>query len=361
MKRKTILLVTFVSLFANFFNARRIYGQGIESINHWLDSAVKYIITNKERSTFMKQKQREKKIQFIKFFWARRDPNDRTPRNEFIDEYLRRINFANKNFKTAHKPGWKTTRGHIYITFGPPDEVYSGVISDKQEVLDKTYPSQRYIIWDYRNLSAKSLPPNYEIVFIDLYGDGDYRISQSQYFKKSRFEKKMDELFKHPRLSYYPPEIVNTIRFINQENIIQKNLSHQSDIPNVTFGGIPFLLTGDFKPAGDFVINFSFDIGIKYKDLTFNIRMDSVSPDLLLQGLLFNKNNKLLDSFEQTIDSEIPSKQLKELWDELLFCQTVLKAPPGDYLIQILLLDKISGRIGVFERNINFPAIETKE
>jgi len=105
MKRKTILLVTFVSLFANFFNVRKIYGQGIESINHWLDSGVKYIITNKERSTFIKQKPREKKIQFIKFFWARRDPNARTPRNEFIDEYLRRINFANKNFKTAHKPG----------------------------------------------------------------------------------------------------------------------------------------------------------------------------------------------------------------------------------------------------------------
>ena len=96
-------------------------------------------------------------------------------------------------------------------------------------------------------------------------------------------------------------------------------MSPQSDIPNVTFGVIPFLLTGDFKPAGDIIINFSFEIGIKYKDITFNIRKDSVSPDLLLQGLLFNKNNKLLDSFEQTIDSEITSKQLKKLWDEILF------------------------------------------
>jgi GWxTD domain-containing protein len=351
----TFLVIVLLSC---FISTHIIYAQSDKSIDDWLNSAVKYIISNEERRAFNKQASREKKIQYIKFFWARRDPDERTKRNEFIDEFIRRINFVNLNLKTALRPGWETPRGYIYICFGPPAEVYSGVLPDQQEVLDKTYPSQRYITWAYRKTLAKSLPPNYEIMFIDLYGDGDYRVTASKYFKKSRFELQMDELFETPRSTFMPPEIDTAIKEINKKYIVQKKLTPKKEIPNITFGGIPFIFTGDFSSTKGSITNFTCNIGIKYKDLLYNIKKEQRSPDLLIEGVLKDKDNKIIDKFSKTIDFKVSFNEIKRLWEQIFFHQAMLSAPPGEYNIQILLLDKISGRIGHFEQNIYFPFIE---
>lgn len=358
---KMHLLLTFITMLFCFINTHMIYAQSDKSIDDWLNSAVKYIISSGERNAFGKQASREKKIQYIKFFWARRDPDERTKRNEFIDEYIHRINFVNLNFKTALRTGWETSRGHIYICFGPPDEVYSGVLPDKQEVLDKTYPSQRYFTWTYRRTLAKSVPPNYEIVFIDLYGDGDYRVSASNYFKKSRFEQKMDEVFESPRATFLPPEIDTGIREINEKNIVQKKLTPKSDIPNITYGGIPFIFTGDFSASEGSITNFTCNIGIKYKDLIYNIKKDQHSPDLLIEAVLKDKDNRNIDKFSKTIDFKVSRDEIRKLWEQIFFHQDILSAPSGEYTMQIFLLDKISGRIGHFEQNIYFPLIEEQK
>ena len=61
-------------------------------------------------------------MQFIENFWLRRDPTPDTPENEFKEEHYRRIAYANEHYG-AGIPGWKTDRGHIYITLGPPDQI----------------------------------------------------------------------------------------------------------------------------------------------------------------------------------------------------------------------------------------------
>ena len=64
----------------------------------------------------------EEREQFIEQFWLRRDPTPDTEENEFKEEHYRRIAYANEHFASGI-PGWKTDRGRIYITFGPPDEI----------------------------------------------------------------------------------------------------------------------------------------------------------------------------------------------------------------------------------------------
>jgi len=88
----------------------------------WLTEDVAYIVTNEERSAFQKLRTREEFEQFIEQFWLRRDPTPGTPENEFKQEHYRRIAYANDRFSTADLNGWKTDRGRVYITYGPPDE-----------------------------------------------------------------------------------------------------------------------------------------------------------------------------------------------------------------------------------------------
>ena len=88
----------------------------------WLNEDVAYIITDEERQAFKRLATDEEREQFIEQFWLRRDPTPDTVENEFKEEHYRRIAYANEHFASGI-PGWKTDRGRIYITYGPPDEI----------------------------------------------------------------------------------------------------------------------------------------------------------------------------------------------------------------------------------------------
>jgi TonB family protein len=90
----------------------------------WLNEDVVYIISDQERVAFKKLTTDEDRKKFIEQFWQQRDPTPGTPENEFQEEHYRRIAFANEHYGSGI-PGWKTDRGRIYITWGPPDEIDS--------------------------------------------------------------------------------------------------------------------------------------------------------------------------------------------------------------------------------------------
>jgi GWxTD domain-containing protein len=55
-------------------------------------------------------------------FYADTDPNRITPENEALNQYFGRISAANARFTDEGVPGWRTDRGEVFITLGPPDE-----------------------------------------------------------------------------------------------------------------------------------------------------------------------------------------------------------------------------------------------
>jgi GWxTD domain-containing protein len=83
-------------------------------------SKTRYIISKDEKKAFITLGP-EKRAQYIKEFWARRDPSPGTEVNEFKDKYFERIEEANRIFREGSTPGWLQERGRIYIMFGPPD------------------------------------------------------------------------------------------------------------------------------------------------------------------------------------------------------------------------------------------------
>ncbi|MCE5306489.1 MAG: GWxTD domain-containing protein [Acidobacteriales bacterium] len=90
----------------------------------WVSEDVVYIITAEERKAFDRLRTDEEREKFIVQFWLRRDPTPGTAVNEFKEEHYRRIAYANERFE-GDVPGWRTSRGRIYIQDGPPDEVES--------------------------------------------------------------------------------------------------------------------------------------------------------------------------------------------------------------------------------------------
>src|SRR5690349_7711214 len=123
----------------------------------WLGEDVSYIITDEERQAFKRLQTDEERQNFIEQFWLRRDPTPDTAENEYKEEHYRRIAYANERYASGI-PGWKTDRGRIYITFGPPTEIEShpsgGTYERPYEEGGGTTSTYPFEIWRYRYIEG---------------------------------------------------------------------------------------------------------------------------------------------------------------------------------------------------------------
>jgi GWxTD domain-containing protein len=214
-------VVTFSSIAQQSKEEKKLTQEQINNyIDNWLDSPVKYIITDKESDTYKKLKDREDKIRFINYFWLRRDPDTETAVNEFKDEYFKRVMTSNYHFKVGSEEGWKTSRGQIFCVFGPPQELHRGV----------TPSLNSYEIWTYDRLPSRALSSYYSIVFVDWYGNRDYKIAYGDYIGQTAFERRMGLLGMIAGADNIPPEVVNALEDMKKLYIVNKDLKLE-DVP----------------------------------------------------------------------------------------------------------------------------------
>jgi GWxTD domain-containing protein len=144
----------------------------------WLKEDVAYIISDAERAAFKKLQSDAEREHFIEQFWLRRDPTPGTPENEFKQEHYRRIAYTNDHF-TANVSGWKTDRGRVYITYGPPDEKEShpsgGQYQRPPQEGGRTTTTFPFEQWLYHYIEG--VGTNIIIEFVDSTGTGEYRMT----------------------------------------------------------------------------------------------------------------------------------------------------------------------------------------
>jgi GWxTD domain-containing protein len=80
-------------------------------------------------------------------FYEATDPNNGTPENEELNQYFSRVNAANQRFKDEGIPGWRTDRGEVFITLGPPDESVESTPGASSRIIRWTYLTHRLEIY----------------------------------------------------------------------------------------------------------------------------------------------------------------------------------------------------------------------
>jgi GWxTD domain-containing protein len=89
----------------------------------WGQGPAQFLMTKDEAAKWKKISSDEDAKAFASLFWARRDPTPTTPRNEYREEFDRRVATADKNFPSDKKRGALTDRGRILILFGQPKRI----------------------------------------------------------------------------------------------------------------------------------------------------------------------------------------------------------------------------------------------
>jgi len=123
-----------------------------------------YISTKEERSTF-KKLPLEGKRKFIKEFWAKRDQTPGTPANEYKQEYLGRVNLANRSYRGSFRKGWKSDRGRVLLVYGKPDEIERFPFSNE---------NKPYEIWHFFSIQGGVV-----FIFVDRRDMGDLELVHS--------------------------------------------------------------------------------------------------------------------------------------------------------------------------------------
>ena len=137
-------------------------GLKLDPVSQEFYDYARLIMTREEVDIFRHLPDADTRADFIADFWAKRDPDPNTERNEFREEFFQRIEDANRFFRGEGIPGWKTDRGRIYIYLGQPNK-----IEQRPYMRD---PEIKGLIWwgyfDYK----------FGVWFADRKGDGQYLI-----------------------------------------------------------------------------------------------------------------------------------------------------------------------------------------
>lgn len=126
-----------------------------------LDTAIDQLLYIADQSDIKKMRAAvgKKKSDLFETFWTKRDPTPGTAANEHMDEYYRRINYANDTF-SGFREGWKSDQGMVYIVLGQPSDIERHPFESD---------SKPYQIWYYFSI-------NRQYIFVDETGFGDYRL-----------------------------------------------------------------------------------------------------------------------------------------------------------------------------------------
>ena len=126
---------------------------------------VKYIANQTELTRYAKADSLFAKREFLFNFWRSRNSDVTSPRNEFKEEYMKRVTYANQNYKSMGRDGYLSDRGRVLLIYGEPDQ---------KDLFPNEADLKPYEVWFYHEIEG-----GVSFVFGDLTGFGKYELLHS--------------------------------------------------------------------------------------------------------------------------------------------------------------------------------------
>jgi GWxTD domain-containing protein len=354
----------------------------------WLDVDVSYIITDEERAAFKRMSTDEERQQFVEQFWLRRDPTPDTEENEYKEEHYRRIAYANEHYASGI-PGWKTDRGRIYITFGPPDEIESHPSGGTYERpieegggTTSTYPFEQ---WRYRYIEG--INSNVIIEFVDPTMTGEYRMTMDPTEKDALLyvpgagltmmeqmglASKTDRFNRtdgtHLGTGNMPlPASMNQFERLEQYAKLQKPPAvkfkdlEAAVTSTIRYNTLPMKVHVDYIPITPSSIFAAITLQFDRKDLQF-ANKDGVSKAIVnLYARISNMARRTVNVFEDVVSVEVPPELLQQAINGASVYQKVVPLPPGKYRLNVVAKDVTGGNMTTYETALDVPHLTDDE
>jgi GWxTD domain-containing protein len=351
----------------------------------WLDEDVRYIITDEERVAFKRLATDEEREQFVEQFWRRRDPTPDTMENEYKEEHYRRIAYANERFASGI-PGWKTDRGRIYITFGPPDELEDhpsggSYVRPWEEGggTTATYPFQK---WRYRYIDG--IGTDVIIEFVDTSMTGEFRMTMDPSEKDALLHvpgagltmmEQMGLADKADRFSRTDgtrlgtgtqplPQRMNQFERLQQFALLHKppevkfkDLEATVD-SRITYNTLPMVVRSDYLRVTSSSVMTNISIQFQNSDLQFKASDGVQKAVVNIYGRITSMSRRPINVFEDVVTIESPTEMLESYIKKSSIYQKSVPLPPGRYRLNVVAKDITAGTVNNYEVALDVPFFE---
>ncbi|NOZ62890.1 MAG: GWxTD domain-containing protein [Calditrichaeota bacterium] len=112
------ITIFFVILFA----VNHIFAQDIFKNDKQRQAIFRLILPDNAREVYDEIYDNKEKNQFEMKYWKLVDPTPNAEKNEFYEEFLSRVEYAQKHYSSLVAPLFVDDRGKYYIKYGPPDD-----------------------------------------------------------------------------------------------------------------------------------------------------------------------------------------------------------------------------------------------
>jgi GWxTD domain-containing protein len=354
---------------------KKIAGKDLsELLKNWPDQYVRWIITEAERKVYESLQSDAEKLQFIEFFWARRDPDPKTAVNEFRDEYLERYAFV-ANYLSAGKPGWRTDRGRIYLILGPPHSV-------QQNPMGRYGQERPSEIWTYNNLDIPDFPASIDFQFVDFNGTGDFELVQdidttaSIWNQFGTVNNALDAIAQRrlvigevdPRTGLDTFKNVDNTQLVMQEFDLQKQMIDVYNTPKrnlepldtsvvsqTSFGNIAIGASGGAVRGDGERARVPVQLTVPYRELTYRREGEEFRYELDYVVIVAQEDGSEVARAADELALKVEPDRRDELSEMRLAIDEVLMVPPGDYRVVSYVRDRNRNRIGNAEFPLNVP------
>lgn len=350
----------------------------------WVTDEVLYIITPEEKAAFARLTTNEEREQFIEEFWRRRNPDPDSPENTAREEHYRRIAYANEHFSSG-VPGWKTDRGHIYILWGPPDEVdahAAGSTYDRPpEQGGGTTTVHAFDVWRYRHM--EDIGDNIEIWFVDPTGSGEYHITMDPGEVDALAHvpgagPSLSELLGAPRSQRFSNATGTTLpaplggigvdEFTNLETYfkVQRPPQHLKDLEAiVTARVVRDQIHMDYRfdylrVTGDSVL-VPITLQVPNRELQFSGKDGVQSAVLNLYARITTLSGRVVQTFEEVISTDVPDSLLRSSLSLSSIYQRSVPLRSGLYRLDVVVKDSRSGSVGVIDAPLRVPRYDEEQ
>jgi GWxTD domain-containing protein len=347
----------------------------------WLDEDVTYIITDEERKAFKQMNTDDEREQFVEQFWLRRDPTPDTVENEYKEEHYRRIAYANEHYASGI-PGWKTDRGRIYITFGPPDEIDSHPSGGNYERPNAegggettTYPFED---WRYRYIEG--MGNNIEIEFVDTTLSGEYHMTMDPSEKdallyipgagltlaESMGTADKSQRFNNTDGTHMAPNNMMPASY-NEFSRLEQFAKLQQPPPvkfkdleaaittRISYNVLPMQVRVDYVRITESSVLANITVQFENKDLDFQTKSGVAKAVVNLLGRISNMTRRPINTFEYPLEVTAPPDMLQRYAEQSSIYQQSVPLKPGLYRLNIVAKDLTAGNMNNFEMKLDVP------
>jgi GWxTD domain-containing protein len=351
----------------------------------WLNEDVVYIISPEERNAFGQLATNEEREQFIEQFWLRRSTNPDLPDNEFKEEHYRRIAYANEHYASGI-PGWKTDRGHMYIVWGPPDEIDShptgGTYDRPQEEGGGSTTTYPWETWRWRYIEG--MGENVIMEFVDPTGSGEYHLTMDPSEKDAlthvpgaglSLMEQMGLASKADRFTRsdgtnLPTTMGGTPASMNEFTRLEA-YANAFKPPVVKFKDLEAIVTSrivrdqvhfnwrtDFLKVTNDTVLVPVTVQIPNTQLSFQSKEGVHSATINIFGRVSTLTGRVVQTFEDSVSRDFPESLFQQSLKLQSIYQKAVPLRPGLYRLDLVIKDVQSGNVGVVNARLQVPRYE---